>query len=475
MKVLWLCNVALPMIAGQFGLESSNKEGWLSGLAHALLEGRRENDIRLSVAFPMPGKGGGKNQEICAKEVQTPKGALIDCYGFCEDVANAEVYDMALQARMRKIIEMAKPDIVHCFGTEYAHTLAMCRVFPKKERILVGIQGICTLYAESYFADLPGEVLDSVTFRDRVRKDTLRRQQEKFAIRGEREREALGLAGNITGRTEWDRAFGEECNPHARYYPMNETLRREFYGPVWEEGGCIPHSVFVSQGDYPLKGLHYMLLAMPAILAGYPDAKVFVAGNSLVEYGTWKQKLKISAYGKYLRRLLDQNGLHDKVVFLGRLDAGQMLDRYLQSSLYVCCSALENSPNSLGEAMLLGMPCVSADVGGISSIFTDGRDGILYKGFSAQGVDGARAAGCEGETFRRGRPQDRGQEASGRGQAEACGLEAVAGRLADAVVEMWENPEKRREYCANARKHAMETHHQDRNYHRLLEVYRDMA
>lgn len=67
---------------------------------------------------------------------------------------------------------------------------------------------------------------------------------------------------------------------------------------------------------------------------------------------------------------------------MGKLTAGQMRDRYLASSLYVCCSALENSPNSLGEAMLLGMPCVSADVGGIPSMFTDGVDGILYRGFS---------------------------------------------------------------------------------------------
>ena len=32
MKVLWVCNIMLPAIAGALHKEASNKEGWLSGL-----------------------------------------------------------------------------------------------------------------------------------------------------------------------------------------------------------------------------------------------------------------------------------------------------------------------------------------------------------------------------------------------------------------------------------------------------------
>ena len=54
MRILWLCNMMLPMIAQQFDMEASNKEGWISGLAEVLLTHHAENSIELSVAFPLP-------------------------------------------------------------------------------------------------------------------------------------------------------------------------------------------------------------------------------------------------------------------------------------------------------------------------------------------------------------------------------------------------------------------------------------
>lgn len=471
MKVLWLCNIMLPVIARRLGKEASNKEGWVSGLARTLLAHQRENGISLAVAFPMSKEEFPKGQEIYCQEIRLDAGDLAEeadlwpdallgasfsCYGFPEDMRCPEKYDGNLEHVLGKIVHIVEPDIIHCFGTEYPHTLAMCRIYPKKERLLVGMQGLCTRIAQAYRADLPEKAVRRVTLRDLLRRDSLGQQQEKFVRRGEMEREIVGLAGNVTGRTEWDRAHVSEWNPQAHYYSMNETLRPQFYGPVWEEGKCQAHSIFLSQGDYPLKGLHYMLLALPDILERYPDARVYVAGSSLVEYGTLRQKLKISAYGRYLRELLEQLGIKDRVAFLGRLTAEQMRDRYLASSLFVCCSSVENSPNSLGEAMLLGMPCVSADVGGISSIFTGGKDGILYRGFSAP-ADG------DGDMPGGDRPEE--------GRTGDGGLRGVSGRLAAAVLEMWEDSCKRAEYCANARKHALETHDRDRNYGKLVEIY----
>ena len=316
-------------------------------------------------------------------------------------------------------------------------------------------------------------MIHSVTLRDLLRRDNLVQQQEKFALRGNMEREIVALAGNVTGRTEWDRENSRLWNPKAQYYHMNETLRPEFYGPIWKEEDCIPHSIFVSQGDYPLKGLHYMLCAMPRILEKYPDAKLYVAGDSLVEYKSLKQKLKISAYGKYLRSLIKENGLEGRVVSLGRMDAGQMRDRYLKSNLFVCCSSLENSPNSLGEAMLLGMPCVSADVGGISSIFTRGEDGVMYEGHRLE-LDSQPKLQPELKE----KPESRHKsEVEGENNINnTCDDERkhmifIANALADAILEIWGDRDKMRTFCQNARKHAEITHGKDRNYQTMMEIY----
>lgn len=456
MKILWLCNIIIPAIADKLGIESTNKEGWISGLFDRVLREQGENGIALSVAFPAPMDMCREGEGIFQKALVL-KGIAMACYGFYEDVTRPDRYDASLEEKLRRIVQEAEPDVVHCFGTEYPHTLALCRVFPRKDRVLLGIQGLCAIYARAYFADLPEEVIRQITFRDWLKKDSLRQQQEKFEKRGAMEREAVTLAGNITGRTAWDESSTKAWNGRSRYFHMNETLRPVFYGPVWDPSKCVPHSIFLSQGDYPIKGLHYMLAALPAIAARYPDVTVCVAGNSIVEYGTWKQKLKISAYGKYLRSLLEREQIRGKVRFLGRQNAEQMLGQYLRSHLYVCCSSMENSPNSLGEAMLLGMPCVSADVGGITSLFTDGVDGIVYEGGTGGGTQTAQ------------------NESPMLADTGGNRMEQVAGRLADAVIRMWDDKEQMVKYCKNAREHALRTHDGENNYHRLVEIYDAIA
>ena len=280
MKVLWVCNIMLPVIAEALHREASNKEGWLSGLLAQVAE---ENDgkIELAVAFPapadaevpwrlpvavprktpcaevhkaedhkensgsdrldqraMPLNNGGNAREN--QENNTTDEYNIVCYGFREDTVHPDRYQPELEEELHRITEDFQPDVIHCFGTEYPHTLAVCRVYPHKERILLGIQGICTLCAEAYFADMPEEEIRKVTFRDLVKRDSLRSQQEKYARRGVMEREAIGLTGNLTGRTAWDRAVTTGWNPKARYYTMNETLRASFYEGQWNPENCEP-------------------------------------------------------------------------------------------------------------------------------------------------------------------------------------------------------------------------------------------
>lgn len=429
MRVLWLCNIMLPMVAEHLNREASNKEGWLTGLANRVLLAEHTIDLELAVCFPVEEVLDSLNEKIIVQPVKkTETVKYLHAYGFYEDLRNPHIYDSSLEEKLQKIISDFKPDVVHIFGTEYPHTLALTRAFHRPERTLIGIQGLCSVYANHYMADIPHYVQKRKTLRDLLRRDSIEEQQIKFVLRGENEKEALANVNHITGRTAWDKKYAAEFSPEAKYHFMNETLRSNFYEGKWSLENCEKHSLFVSQGDYPIKGLHYILQAMKDLTPIYPDMKLYVAGNSICNYKTLKDKLKISSYAKYILDLINENHLENHVEFLGRLNADEMKQRYLKSHIFVCPSSIENSPNSVGEAMILGVPVVSADVGGISSIF----EGVLYE------------AGNINE-------------------------------LKESIMRMWTHEDDIEIYSEEEIARAKTTHDGDVNFERLIEIYQEIA
>lgn len=368
MRILWLCNIMLPAVAESLGLQANNKEGWLSGLADRIVK-EKSREIELGVCFPVE-----RGQEGLEGRTQD-----ISYYGFFEDTVNLHRYSADTEQRLKEILHKFNPDVVHIFGTEFPHCLAMTRAFGRPERTLIGIQGVCFVYADYFMQGLPENVRRRSLFRDFVKRDNIVRQQRKFVLRGEMEKEALKGAGHVTGRTAWDREVCREAAPKAKYHVMNETLRSNFYGPEWKEKECVPHSVFLSQGNYPIKGLHFALRALPKIRGRYPDACLYVAGDKITAYESLKDKLKIGSYGKYILDLVRKLKLERSVVFLGRQNAEQMCARYLKSHVFLSPSTIENSPNSVGEAMLLGVPVVSSRAGGVESILEPEKEGLLYE------------------------------------------------------------------------------------------------
>lgn len=422
MRILWLCNIMLPAIAEKLGREASNKEGWLTGLSDKLLKHSAEADITLGVCFPV-----GKDSAPISGTVDG-----MQYFGFPEDTVKPENYDTNLEEYLLEIVEDFQPDIVHVFGTEYPHTLAMTRCVKEKEKLLLGIQGLCFAIADAYMADLPEKIQNRFLLRDFLKQDNIRQQQEKFAKRGAMEKESLSNALHVTGRTDWDKEKVLAVNPALTYHFMNETLRAPFYENRWEMQKCEPYRIFLSQGNYPLKGLHYVLQAMPQICEKYPGAKLYVAGDKITAYGTWKEKIKIGSYGKYCLSLIRKYHLQDKVVFLGKLDSENMCRQYLKSHVFLAASSMENSSNSLGEAMLLGMPVVSSEVGGIPSMMTHEKEGLLYPGGDIQA-------------------------------------------LADAVCTMFGDENAAIRYGERARERALKTHDAEENFNRLLEIYKGMC
>ena len=441
MRLLWVCNVLPPMIADKLNKNGSNKEGWISGALARMIKNPYcfNEKIELIVAYPVSSK-----EEQLTEDAKLTDSFNVSCMGFYEDTTMPQNYCDEMESRFGEILELCKPDIIHVFGTEFGHTLAVARVVKAiairnkalkdtyLPKLLVGLQGIISKCGEEYNCDLPKSVVNAKTFRDLIKKDNIAKQQAKFLARGEREIEALGLTDNVTGRTSFDKEVALSINPNVNYYHMNETLRETVSEGTWDISKCDLHRIFVSQADYPLKGFHILLEAMPTIIEKYPDAHIVVSGANIIAYDSLKEKIKIGGYGKYLRRLIEAYNLKDKVKFIGRIDAEEMKKQYLKCHTYVCASSLENSPNSMGEAMLLGVPVVASRTGGIPSMIDDDEEGLLF---------------------------------------EACNSKD----LAENIIKIWENDGFAMELGAKGMDRARKNHNPDVNYDRLLEIYSDIC
>jgi len=368
MKVLWLCNIMLPKIAKSLSMPFRSTSGWLTGLSEEL---QKEKDVSLAVSFPVllqrtPLEGTAEGMEY---------------YGFPWNGKDF-TYSGKTERYFCAVLTKVKPDLVHIFGTEFPHTLAMVRACEQTGLIshtVISIQGLVSVYAEHYLAALPERVAHSHTFRDYVKRDSIFQAQRKYRIRGKLETEALKKVPHVIGRTDWDRACTEIIQPQAAYHFCNETLRKSFYVNRWSLEKCEKHSVFVSQWEYPIKGFHLLLLAMPELIRRYPDLKVYTTGKSPFERTGFKNRLKETSYLVYIKKLIEQYRLKEHICFLGgELDEQSMCQAFLRSHVFLSPSSIENSPNSLGEAMILGVPCVSSDVGGVKNMMVHGKEGFLY-------------------------------------------------------------------------------------------------
>ena len=194
-----------------------------------------------------------------------------------------------------------------------------------------------------------------------------------MAIRGKSEIEIIRSIDYIIGRTNFDQCHSLAINPQVKYYHCNETLRNEFYSGYWSKRDAIPHTIFVSQSDSSIKGLHIVLRSLTFVKKKYPDVSLRITGFDFT-----KGK-NVSNYGRIIKKIIRKYQLSTNIVFLGKMDARQMKQEYLKASVFVCASSIENSSNSISEAQILGVPCVASYVGGTPSLIPNNMCGDMFR------------------------------------------------------------------------------------------------
>lgn len=105
--------------------------------------------------------------------------------------------------------------------------------------------------------------------------------------------------------------------------------------------------------------------ALSIVRKHFPEAKLKIAGCGPLE--------------SELKSLACELKIAKFVVFLGKIDHRRITEVYSESDILLNCSKVESFGMVLLEAMASGLPVVSTNVGGVSSVIRDGVNGFLVE------------------------------------------------------------------------------------------------
>ncbi len=370
MKVLWLTSSPMPDHAVILGQTPSPRGGWIPALAQALVADGR---VELAVATNLQGvqEGSVTVNGIRYYTIPQPGGKI-----------NARRLPTSLINGYQRVVKDFQPQVLHIHGTEHFQGLLTGRGYLTTPTV-ISIQGIIDVCARHYLGGVPlCTLLFKRTLRDWICLDGLIEQKIRWIRRAKWEREILATNSAFIGRTIWDRAHSRRLNPQARYFHCDELIRHPFLEAQWDIGKLRRHSIFTSCASGPFKGFHILIKAAGILRREFPDLTIrtplayfYPKLSGLKRF--WKNRRSMG-YARYLTDLIREEKLENHIVPFASLDANGMAEQLLQAHVFVLPSLIENSPNSLAEAMLVGTPSAVSFVGGVPSMAQDGESALFF-------------------------------------------------------------------------------------------------
>jgi glycosyltransferase involved in cell wall biosynthesis len=261
-----------------------------------------------------------------------------------------------------KIIEDFRPDIIQVFGSENCFSLLSLYT---RIPVIIHMQGCLLAY---YNARFPiGINLFNIIVSSKIplfKKIFEIKGNYIFRKRALREELVLKKTKYFFGRTHWDKSIIRLYNANAKYYYCSEILREPFYSAEkWSEKEKDT-LILISTISSPLyKGVDVVL----------KTAKL------LKEKGCFDFNWKVFGIksASFIENKCRIKGGDVNVIFEGCVSAETIQQELLVSSFYIHPSYIDNSPNSVCEAQILGVPVICCNVGGLSSLVEDNVTGFL--------------------------------------------------------------------------------------------------
>lgn len=350
MKVLWFSPTPVNYSQDTW---AHNGGGWISSLLNIVTSIK---NIDLGIVFETPQK---LEKKVVNKVCYYP---IISEFNLKERFNKAH-QNTRLINNAEVIIKDFKPDVIHLFGSESWYGLL---VNYTDIPIVIHMQGsLLSCYNARYPAGM------SVWNKIFSTKTNIKQKLMAFKIDATFQHNALReeriLKSNLyfMGRTHWDKAIVNFYSPKATYFECQEALRDSFINAKKKWSYKVSNKIkLISVISGPLyKGVD-VILKTAQLLQSYSsiDFEWNICGIS-------KSDLIESIY--------EIKGKDVNVNYLGVLKQDILKNKLLNSSFYIHPSYIDNSPNSVCEAQILGVPVIACNTGGLRTIIKDKRTGFL--------------------------------------------------------------------------------------------------
>ena len=363
MKVLWFATscgyVASAPLVRSVSL-GYNGGGWMPALLH---EVKQRDGMEMGVCFAMDGQPfkdiqDGVTYYPFPNHRKSWKEKVLDII-YYKQPGRDEILWGQYEEHFKQVIADFKPDVIEIFGSELYLGLA---TFVAPCPVVLHIQGILSLYLYVLFP--LGVSKWSYLLQDWNPKRIYDRFQ--FYVYWQRscyrEQEVLRHTRHVIGRTCWDQLASEIMNPERVYHYGGEILRKEFY-EIHERK--IPEKLtIVTTSSSPMyKGFDYVLQTANVLKnVMHRDFEWIVYGNVNPAFHQKFTGLKCNELN---------------IQLMGVASAKTLCNSISGSTVYFQPSYIENSPNSVCEAQILGVPVVATNVGGTASLIEEGVTGFL--------------------------------------------------------------------------------------------------
>lgn len=358
MRVLWFSGVELPAVSGS----NLKRGGWIEGYRSALE--KYYPQIRLGIAaystnpFPRFTSGNSEYFSIQRRPVHSKLEKVIRRW------QHVSVDDYEVSQYLSIIAEF-KPDLIHIHGTENPFGLILEKTdIPS----VLSIQANIARCNEKLFMDYPkSEVVRNLFTKEFLIGQGILHKRMTWNRYLAVERKIMKTCQNFIGRTKWDLSVVESFHPGCCYFHCDEVMDDDYYRIEWKRPKNDVFTIYCTSSNAFFKGAIILSKAMRIAKRQGLQINLRMAGVN-----------KNSDIGRIIDRESRADGINSSIEFLGRISPEQIIKEMLGADCFVLPSHIDNSPNSLCEAMLIGMPCIASNVGGIPSLIEDNKTGILF-------------------------------------------------------------------------------------------------